>query len=414
MVQDEDDLGLDDELEEAARQLGWSVDYLRRARQAGVPLSTLWRFTNWGLPQEQMERKLQWHEQLTSGLRGRLATRDDNEGFCELWANSPESIGEFEVISERGPNGFAQYQLQGDVQTLLLADGPRIVASCSFAIRNVLVSGEKICVHYGQGLRVHSDYRRKGFGDQVRSLSWGIGSKPTACQYDIMRTQNFAVVGWWEKYMPDFWKDVPQQEGEVPGVPVVVHQLPAAPFSGDATGIRPAKPEDLARCAELVNRTHEGSDLFQPYSEERLGDRLDQGFWGDTPPWWDHVYGWGDLFVVEEGGRIVACGGLWDRGRDLRERWRHKETGDERTLSDTALMDFGYKAGAEDAMLRLIATLAGRTHELGRDHLLAPVQQLSTVSERLEADGAVPDRRALRWGHPQLEVARPYTDLAYW
>jgi len=414
-VADRDDaLGIDDALIEDATAVGWSLDYRRRAREAGMSIATLHRFASWGLPLEQMERKLDWHLRLNTGLRGRLATLDDNAAFCELWGQAPEAIGEFDVVTERGPNGFAQYRLQRDVHMLLIADGPRLAASCGFAIRNVLVAGQRISVHYGQGLRVHRDYRRQGFGDQVRSLAWGLGLRPTACQYDIMRTQNFAVVGWWQKYTPDFWEHIPKREGEVPGVPAIVYQLPAREGPLEDPAIRPLRREDLARCAELINRTHAGSDLFRPYTPERLEDRLDEGFWGDPPPWWSPVYGWPDAFVVEEHGRLAACGGLWDRGRDLRERWRHRETGEERTLSDTCLLDFGYEAGAEAALLRLLALFAARTRALGRDHLLVPAQHLEGLARALEADGAVPDRRALRWGHPTLPIDRPYTDLAYW
>jgi ribosomal protein S18 acetylase RimI-like enzyme len=398
-----------------ARAAGWPDDVLERAVEVGMPLNALRRFAGWGLDAEGMRRKLDWHERLTRGpLRGREANLDDNEAYCELWAHAPESIGEFDVTTERGPRAFAQYRLQERAHVLVIADGATLVASCGFATRNVFVNGKRLCVHYGQGLRVHRDWRRRGFGDQVRSLAWGIDARGTACQYDIMRTTNFAVVGWWEKYFPEFWKDVPQEEGQVPGIPVVVHRVPARAGSAAAAAIRPARLGDLARCASLVNRTHRGTDLFRPYSRERLRDRLDEAIWGEPPPWWRSVYGWRDFFVVEDAGRVVACGGLWDRGADLRERWRHRETGEERTISDACLMDFGFEEGAEDAMRELIAFFAGRTGELGRDHLLAPVQQLPSLAEALEADGAAPDRRALRWGHPSVPLTRPYTDLAYW
>ena len=95
----------------------------------------------------------------------------------------------------------------------------------------------------------------------------------------------------------------------------------------------------MERCVELINRTHAGRDLFRPYTAEFLADRLDEGFWGARPPGWVPVYRWEDMRVIERGGEIVACAGLWDRGRDLRERWRHRETGDERTISTAALLD---------------------------------------------------------------------------
>jgi ribosomal protein S18 acetylase RimI-like enzyme len=415
-VSGESPSALPEDLVEAATEAGWSSDVLARAVALRMPISSLRRFLGWGLAEAHMVKKVEWFERLTYGeLRGREATGDDNESFGELWENSPESIGDFEVTAERAPNAFAQYRLQDRVNLLVIADGPRLVASCGFATRNVLVAGRKMCVRYGQGLRVHRDYRRRGFGDQVRSISWGIGcARESAVQYDIMRTANFAVVGWWEKYFPDFFKGVPTQEGQVPGIPVVVLQVPAPQGTADTPGIRPTRRADLARCAALVNRTQRGQDLFRPYTRESLGDRLDENVWGDPPPWHQAVYRWGDHFIVEDGGRIMACGGLWDRGRDMREVWRHEESGQTRRVSDAALMDWGYEEGGEDAMLRLVRTLAARAGELGRDYLLAPFQQDPILSAALVGEGAVPETRALRWGLDEPKVTRPYTDLAYW
>ena len=315
------------DLLEEALELGWSRAILARGLAAGMTRTNLRRMLGWGLPAEHMERKIDWHVRLHSGLHAREATDDDGEGFSELCRSSPIETGDWEITTEHEPNAFAQFRLQERLNLLLIADGPTLVASCGFSTRNVLVGGQRLSVRYGQALRVHRDYRRQGSGDQVRSLGWGIGcSRPSAVQYDIMRLGNFAVVGWWEKYFPDFFDDVPDQgAGKVPGLPVEVMQYPARSADDDRT-IRPASLADIPRCAELINGTHQGLDLFRPYSEEFLANRLDEGFWGERPFWWSPVYCWDDYRVVEEGGRIVACGGLWDRGRDLRDRWRHRQT----------------------------------------------------------------------------------------
>ena len=92
--------------------------------------------------------------------------------------------------------------------------------------------------------------------------------------------------------------------------------------------------------------------MFRPYSTEYLEQRLDDPFWGEKPDFWVPVYGWPDYHVVEEDGRVVACGGLWDKGKNVREVWRHKETGEVRSFDSTALLDFGYAEGREDAMIR--------------------------------------------------------------
>jgi hypothetical protein len=284
----------------------------------------------------------------------------------------------------------------------------------------VLVAGKKVSVRYGQALRVHKDYRRQGYGDQVRSLAWPIGiSRPSHTQYDIMRSTNFAVVNWWKKYVPDFFEGQPERgEGEVPGIPVTVLQYPARPFDGDARGIRKAKPADVSRCAGLINRTHRGLDIFRPYTPEFLRDALDEHLWGARPherwTFYPHVYGWEEYYVLEEAGRIVACAGLWDRGRDLRDRWRHTKTGDERVVSVTSVLDFGFEPGNEASMARLIGYLSGETAGLGRDYLVAPLQYLPGVAAALEGYEPEPETRSLRWGIPEPAVTRPYTDLRYW
>lgn len=403
-----------DDLARSAREKGWPEGLLERALEAGIPVWSLRGWLHWQ-PPEAIERRIQWHERLTFGpLRGREATLADNDAFCELWANAPERVGDFEVTSLRGPFAFAQFRLQENVNLFVIAEGNRLLASCGFSRRNVLIGGRRVSVRYGQALRVHRDVRRQGFGDQVRTLSaaaatagWSIG------QYDLMRSQNQAVVSWWKRYVPDSYANVPEREGAVPGIPVSVLRIPPAP-AADAAGIRPTRRADVPRCVELVNRTHAGLDLFRPYSSDFLEHRLDQGIWGELPPDWPHVYGWPDHAVVEENGRVVACAGLWDRGRDLRERWRHVETGEERLVSDAALMDFGYEAGAEDAMARLVRWLGGRTHQLGRTHLLAPLQHLPELAERLGDHDPVPDVRSLRWTLRELPIERPYSDLAYW
>ena len=404
-----------------ARERGWPDGLLGRAVELRVPLSTIERWlTNEWSNAEHVERRLYWHERMTFGtLRGREATTADNEAYIDLFANAPEELGEWEIYTERGPYAFAQFRLQENVTVLVIEEEGRLIASCSFSMRNVYVGGRKLSVRYGQALRVRKDCRRQGYGDQVRSLAWPVGiSRPSHTQYDIMRSTNFAVVSWWQKYNPSFFEGVPERgEGEVPGVPVTVLQYPVRPFHGDARGIRRAKPADVSRCAGLINRTHRGLDLFRPYTAEFLRDALDEHLWGEGHETWSfypHVYGWDEYHVLEEAGRVVACAGLWDRGRDLRDRWRHAKTDDERVVSVTSVLDFGFEPGKEASMARLLGYLIGETARLGRDYLLAPLQHLPRLAAKLERYGPEPDTRSLRWGLRDPDVTRPYTDLRYW
>jgi ribosomal protein S18 acetylase RimI-like enzyme len=412
-----------DELERAAREKGWPDGLLRRAIELRIGRSIIkrWLVSEWS-GAAYVQRRLDWHERLTLGsLRGREATLQDNDGFSELWANSPEEIGDWEVITERGPNAFAQFLLQEHVTVLVLEERGVLIATCAFATRVVNVGGLRLPVHYGQALRVHKDYRRQGYGDQVRSLGWAAGaSRPSVTQFDYMRSQNFAVVHWWQKYNPTFFDDVPKREGDVPGISVTALQYPRRPFDGDATGIRKGRLDDIASCVALINATHDGHDLFRSYDQGFLLERMGDGYWGEHLDRWmppdraPQVYGLHDFSVLEEDGRIVACAGLWDRGRDIRDRWRHTKTGETKVIETTAVLDLGFAPGHEAAMARLLGYLIGETERLGRDFLTVPLDPFPQVAALLEAHEPVPETRALRWGLREPAITKPHTDLVYW
>lgn len=268
-----------------AKAHGWSDELTRRIARARVPIAALYSWSWFGLSLEQTAAQLGWYERMTTGdLRGRDATYADNEEFSALWSDSPEEIAGWEIIVERGPDAFAQFRLQQNVQIPILLLGPEIVACCAFSRRKVLIDGRPFSVQYGQALRVRRAYRRLGYGDQVRRLAMPPGiARPSVGQYDIMRSQNFAVVNWWQKYSPQFFENTPTREGAVPGLPISVSQYPADARADDDRAIRPVRREDLAACAALINRTHAGLDLFRPYSAEYLEDVLDEGFWGERP-----------------------------------------------------------------------------------------------------------------------------------
>src|SRR6202050_2361167 len=106
----------------------------------------------------------------TGDLRGRDATYADNEEFSALWSDSPEEIAGWEIIVERGPDAFAQFRLQQNVQIPILLLGSEIVACCAFSRRKVLIDSRPFSVQYGQALRVRRSYRRLGCGVPVGAL----------------------------------------------------------------------------------------------------------------------------------------------------------------------------------------------------------------------------------------------------
>jgi len=346
-----------DDLRRAARERGWTDELIERAVRMRVPPGALRQWLSWSRQDEKrIVQMLDRIEQQTFGaLRVREATFDDNEKYAELFLNSPEQIGEWQVTVERGPYAFAQFRLQETVSLRILEDRGVILGAMAMSWRNTLVAGRRLCVQAGQALRVRRECRGREYGRLVLNAPGAATlDRPSVAGCPHVRSQNFNAAGFFAHLMPDFFGGNPERAQDVPGVPVTVLSYPRRPFDGDPTGIRRARRADLGRCARLINRTHRRLDLFRPYTAAYLRDKLDGWAWGEKPAWWESVYAWGDYWVLEQDGRVVACAGLWDRGKHVREVWRHKGTGEARVVTATALLDFGHAEGREAEMARLI------------------------------------------------------------
>jgi hypothetical protein len=401
-------------LAERARTRGWPEGLMERALAVRTPRFQLdyWLQIE---PSEnltfQVTRIVEVSERLTRGpYRGRELTYRDEESFGELWANAPERVGDqWEVTVERSPNALAQFRLQPGASISVIEDANEIVACTVWSHVNCTIGGEPISIHYAQGLRVRGDRRRDGLGDLVRRFPVRALQTPTIGQVMFLRIGNAGMAGFLEAVKF-------QAEGERPQQTVAVAYLTAsaAPAS---PGVRPIAESDLGACAAMINRTHQGLDLFHPYGTESLRAVLDEGIWGKRPPNHRPVYGWADLFVLEEAGRVVACAGLWDRGRDMRETWRSKD-GEERRVEVAAALDVGCEAGAEAALARLLRSLAGIAHARGRQSLIVHLEHLPDVQAELSDLQPKFESRILEWSPyaPELprQLGRCFVDLRYW
>jgi hypothetical protein len=279
--------------------------------------------------------------------------------------------------------------------------------------RNCLVAGRPTHVAFVQSYRVRRGFRGAGFSRLVTGFDFPAATPYYDGQVGYMRARNTAAVAWAQAAAPHAIEGN-RMEGDIPGTEVVVDQIPAVvcPPSAEVT-VRPATPDDLPRCVELINWVHDGIDLVRPYSEEWFDERLKSWSWSPKPEWIRPVYGWDDFFVAERGGQVVACGGLWDRGANVRERWRHLESGQERTIDTCALLDEGWADGEEASMAALIEWMVTRTSELGRGYLLASIMWFPRLRGLVDHLAPVPERRGLIW-RGFVPCERPYVDLTFW
>jgi hypothetical protein len=399
---------------ERAKAKGWPDGLIERAFAVKTPRSQLDYWLD-AEPTEtflfQITRIVEVSERLQAGrYRGRELTFRDEESFSDLWANAPERVGDdWEVTVDRSPNALAQFRLQPGASISVIEEAGDIVACTVWSPANCLIGGEPVSIHYAQGLRVRSDRRREGLGDLVRRAPVRALQKPTVGQVMYLRIGNAGMAGFLEavKFQAD--SDRPQQ---IVGV-TYLEARPAPPTAD----VRPIADGDIEACAALINRTHEGLDLFCPYGPESLRAVLDEGIWGEGPSTRRSVYGWRDAFVLEEGGRIVACAGLWDRGRDMREIWRGKD-GEERRIEVAAALDVGCAAGHDPALGRILRHLGGLAAERGRQSLIADLEHLPAVTAALADLEPRVESRTLEWSPYAPELPRQlgecFIDLRYW
>jgi hypothetical protein len=401
-----------------AVERAWSQDLLRRIADLRVPQADVRMWLDdpfFDAP------RLGWlldilDKTFDGPLRVREATWRDGEAVVELYANAPEGVGDWRLDVERGPNPYAAFRLQEHPNLQLVECRGLVLGAAAHATRNSIVDGQRLGVHFISAWRVRDGFRGYGLAN-VLQMSAG----PASAWFGVLTY-------WYERIgnTSQGWLDKVKERND-DELTVAVQVIPAsAPTTGlgptDGSTVRPVRPNDLPRCVELINRTHDGLDLFRPYTVEFLETHLDDPTWGPKPAFWSPVFTWDDYAVVEDGaGEIVACGGLWDRGRDLREVWTNEQTGEHRTIEATALLDWGYAAGRADAMGTLLRSFLERTAALGRTHLLAPFEHATDVAALVAPLGPELEVRRIRTMAFQdaavqidAELTKPYTDLAYW
>jgi hypothetical protein len=397
-----------------ARAQGWPDGLVERALAVRTPSGQLEQWLQMKASENhvfQVTRTIEVFERLAKGpYRARELTFRDEEAFQDLWANGPEKVGDWEVTVERSPDSLAQFKLQPGASISVIEVEGELVACTVWSPANTMIGGKPVSIHYAQGLRVRADRRREGLGDLVRRFPSRALQIPTLGQVMYLRIGNANMAGFLEAVKF-------QGDAERPQKVVAITYLAARASEAEIGGLRPVEPRDLSRCAELINRTHDGLDLFTPYGPESLRHMLDGGVWGERPPWRPAVYGWADFHVVEQAGRIVACAGLWDRGRDMREVWR-TVGGQERRVEVAAALDLGCEAGCEDALADLLRDFASRSAALGRQMLIADLEHLPEVASRLADLEPRLESRTLEWSPYMPALPRTlgecHLDLRYW
>lgn len=419
---------------------GWPLGMLDRALRLQVAFEQIERWLARSASVSELERWLDDHERMMFGtLRVRQATWLDNEALSDLYRHAPEAEGEWQVTFERGPNVFAQSRLQPHFHVQVVEDRGVLLGAVARAYPRLRVCGELMPFEFQAGFVVRSEARGWGVSRLISHVPRPASAWPAAATLYLVRQSNAGGHEWLRgKGRASALLARPSAtRGEtngaspaptsppaapVPGIPLTVHHLALRPElvdePADDAGIRPAGPADLQACAALIEIARAGFDFTPPVTAQTLEERMAIAGAAPRDVFWPHVYSWGDLFVVERSGRIVACAGLWDAGRDLREVWRHPTLG-RRVIEGTVVLDAGFAPGHERAFVRLLEHLARRSDELGRNRMTALLMPFPGVVERLDRFRVGTETRSLQFSIEErldraLPAVRPLIDLAYW
>jgi GNAT superfamily N-acetyltransferase len=251
-------------------------------------------------------------------LNIREARRQDNAALCALEARTPLNIGDASIFITHD-SFFETHDLQERTVVMVAEEDGEIVGVTAGALNRVPLAGAERQLLYMHHSRIDPAHQRTGIGGalttaisehwknhdagQIDSSYWYIGKGNAQSRAFAERGGNRPWPG--SAYLCAF------ESATAPGP--------------EPKRIGAGPTFDIVR---LINRTHQGEDLFRAYEHVDFGQRLARS----------RDYGWGDIYGRFEGERLVAVAGLW------------KNT----------VADFGYEAGAESEVAGLLGALAAQ------------------------------------------------------
>lgn len=141
------------------------------------------------------------------------------------------------------------------------------------------VGGEQISICWMGGWRVRNGFRRHGFSNLLLNNPGSSANVFGMLTYWYVHVENSTANSW-------IAKTVETSDGvrAFEKLTATVYHLDTSKGGTPDSRVRPVKLKDLARCVELINATHQGLDLFRPYSVAFLEARMHDLFWGPKPP----------------------------------------------------------------------------------------------------------------------------------
>jgi hypothetical protein len=279
----------------------------------------------------------------------RQATPADNDALIDLERHAPLDLGDRTVVFDRSPNYFAHQEMQEHGHVMVAEDEGRLIAAVAGAWRDVMIDGTRrrlLYVHQGRTL---PERRREHVATDLVIRSFLLAKEEgVETPYWLISPDNSTSLAFNRQVEVESWP----VEGRIDGFDVSARR-PADQRVG-AVG-----PNDLPRVLELVNATHNGREMFLPYTMESLQRRLQQC----------GSYSWQQWRGYRSQQGLVAVAGMWDFNRSLKITERSKSGDSVHVSAPAFVLDYGYRDGAEEAMVEVFFALMEAAAQAERNDL---------------------------------------------
>ncbi|MGH2558471.1 MAG: GNAT family N-acetyltransferase [Thermomicrobiales bacterium] len=208
---------------------------------------------------------------------------------------TPQRATGFDFTVVNVPDFFARARLYEQATVFIVEEHGRIAGSAACAIRDVLIDGRPYRVAYEFQYFTAAQYQGRGVARQLHAhIEDHLIRHGVELTTAITSDNNQASIRLFEGH------------GFLRHRALDLHLVAVVPHIDMRSDlpIRRATAGDLPAVARLINLTWGRHDLFAPTSPDELSAQIERAL-GQAP---------GDVLVLEEGGDIVACAGVWDWG----------------------------------------------------------------------------------------------------
>ena len=290
--------------------------------------------------------RISWYNlerSLPDGVEIRVATAADSGALADLYRSVPMVAGDLQVTIDIGDDYFVATRLMPESRTLIATDHGRPIGLYTGTRFAAMLNGRACKVILGCHTRI--DAAKAGGG------VWSRMNRQLIDHFanDFDAAMAFVLTG-------NAAASRLTTAGAWPAGPVraVIPCASLAEKDGTDLEVRRATPADAARIAEILNATHEGRELFLPYTAESLTTRLERA---------SDLYGWDGVWIA--GDAVVGI------GEHVHRRVTTSPRGEERSTR-AIVYDYGFRVGDDGGEAAFLTLLASRSRALaarGVSHL---------------------------------------------